>query len=73
MLIMILELLAVGFILGMGITAVVLAGLAGVDVLVRAKHSFAPRVTEIGQFGRRPVGALASPRGLVGPGQRRAA
>jgi hypothetical protein len=71
MLIMILELLAVSFILGMGITAVVLVTVSGVDLL-RAKHATAAGA-EIGRLEPRPLGVLRAQRGDSSPGQRRAA
>ena len=70
---MTLELLAVGFLLGMGITAVVLAAVSGVDVLVRAKHATAAAGAEVGQLRPRRVGVLRAQRGDSSPGQRRAA
>jgi hypothetical protein len=73
MLIMTLELLAVGFLLGMGITAVVLAAVSGVDVLVRAKHATSAPGAEVGQLGSRRVGVLRAQHGDSSSGQRRAA
>jgi len=73
MLIMILELLTVSFLLGMGITAVVLAAVSGVDVLVRAKHAVAAARAEVRPFGPRPVGVLGAHLGDSSPAERRAA
>jgi hypothetical protein len=73
MLIMTLELLAVGFLLGMGITAVVLAAVSGVDVLVRAKHAISAPGAEIAQLGSRRVRVLRAQHGDSRSGQRRAA
>jgi hypothetical protein len=73
MLIMILELLAVGFLLGLGITAVVLAAVSGAETLLRARHApdGAPDA-EVHPLGARPV-ASAPRGGRAGPGQPRAA
>jgi hypothetical protein len=73
MLIMTMELLAASFILGMGITAVVLAAVSGVDALVRAKHAIAAAGAEVGQSGPRPVTVLGAHLGDSSPAQRRAA
>jgi hypothetical protein len=73
MLIMILELLTVSFLLGMGITAVVLIAISGVDVLVRAKHATAAASAEVRPFGPRPVEALGAHLADSSPAQRRAA
>ena len=70
---MTLELLAVSFLLGMGITAVVLAAVSGVDVLARAKHANAATGAEVGQLGSRRVSVLRAQHGDSSPGQRRAA
>jgi hypothetical protein len=72
MLIMTLELLTVSFLLGLGITAAVIAAISGVDVLVRAKHAIAA-AAEIRPFGPRPVSALGAHLGDSSPAHRQAA
>jgi hypothetical protein len=73
MVIMILELLAVGFVLGMCITAVVLAAVSATDVLARAKHTNAASAAEIGHFGPRALSVLRPHRAQSVSGHRRAA
>ena len=70
---MLLELLAASFILGMCITAVVLAAISAADALVRTKHTnAAERPTDVAAFGR-TLNVLRSRRGHANSGQRRAA
>jgi hypothetical protein len=73
MLIMTLELLTVSFLLGLGITAAVIAAISGVDVLVRAKHAIAAATAEVRPFGPRPVSALGAHLGDSSPAHRQAA
>lgn len=68
MIIMILELLAVSFVLGMFITAVALGGLSAVDAMRRAN-----RAGSVGRRSARPVSVLRPRHGQANPGQPHAA
>ncbi len=73
MLLMMLELLAVGFIVGVCITAVVLAVITGVDALLRVRHARDARpVADVHPLGRRAATGPV-PAGRSGPGHPRAA
>ena len=68
MIIMILELLAVSFVLGMFITAVALGGLSAVDAMRRGD-----RAGSAGSRSARPVSVLRPRRSQANPGQPHAA